>query len=63
MNEIINRVLDFYLLHSTFYQTFINQNPMTMLAPIIVFIMLILIIDLGRFRMNKGRKGRPVEKK
>jgi hypothetical protein len=34
-----------------------------MLAPIIVFIMLILIIDLGRFRMNKGRKGRPVEKK
>jgi hypothetical protein len=40
----------------------INQYPMTMLAPIIVFIMLILIIDLGRFRMNKGREERPVEK-
>jgi hypothetical protein len=34
-----------------------------MLAPIIIFIMLILIIDLSRFRMNKGSKEAPLEEK
>lgn len=36
---------------------------MTMLAPIIVLIMLILIVDLGRFRMNKRTEERAVEEK